>query len=143
MKFYNNLKDYTLECDWNIVLPIYNSSEEINRVKKINPNLRNALYPLTRNYLNTYFNNSKFDFSNYESFIPDCATSMYSFFVMTFGYVPGTGGNKGVRALPAVPGGQGISFGTNPFFGLFDLNSPILWILLAIVGVIAIKKITD
>ena len=137
-----NLSDPVLECNWTTVLPVYNSAIEKNRVKKINPNLVMASYPLTREFLNNHFNENKFGFSNYSSFIPDCAASMYSFFIMTFGYAPGTGGTIN-KAIPAVPGGQGISYGFNPFFGLFDINNPILWILLAAVGIIAVKKITE
>lgn len=136
------LKDPVLECDWNILLPIINSTDERNRVKRINPNLVSASYPLTRDYLNSYFNNNKFSFSDYKSFVYDCSASMYSFFVMTFGYVPGTGGSRNLP-LPAQPGGQGVSFGFNPFFGLFDVDSPILWILLILAGALVIKKITD
>lgn len=129
-----------LECDWNKLLPIYNSDQEKNRVKRINPNLRVANYPLTREMLNNHYNQNKFNFSG--SFIYDCGASMYSFFVMTFGYVPGTGGSKNFP-VPAVPGGQGVSFGFNPFFGLFDIDNPTLWILLILVGAVVVKKILD
>lgn len=140
----NKLKDeYSLECNWDIVLPVYNSINEKNRVIKINPNLKIANYPLTRNYLNEYFKTHKFNFSNYSSFIYDCAASMYSFFIMTYGYKAATGGNTGNQALPAVPGGQGISFGFNPFFGVINLDSPILWILLAVAGVLIFKKVIE
>lgn len=131
--------DPVLECNWNNVLNIYNSSDERNRIKKINPNLIVASYPLTREYLNNYFNNNKFNFSDYSSFIYDCAASMYSFFIMTYGYKPGTGGTVG-KALPAQPGGQGISFGFNPFFGLFDVGNPMLWILLGIAAIVIVKN---
>jgi len=134
--------DPVLECNWNTVLPVYNSSDERNRVKKFNPNLIMASYPLTREYLNNHFSNNKYGFSNYSSFIYDCAASMYSFFIMTYGYAPGTGGTIN-KAIPAVPGGQGISYGFNPFFGLFDIDNPMLWILLALAGIIIVKKIND
>ena len=128
-----------LECNWNNALPVYNSSAERNRVRKINPNLFAAGYPLTREYLNQYFDENKFSFSGYSSFVKDCAASMYSFFIMTYGYKQ-SGTTGGGQALPAVPGGGGISFGFNPFFGLFDIDNPLLWILLAIGVVVLIKK---
>jgi hypothetical protein len=136
------LHDPVLECNWINTLPVYNSSTERNRVKRINPNLVTAGYPLTREYLNSYFEQNKFSFSNYSSFIPDCAASMYSFFIMTFGYQQ-SGSNAGGGALPAKPGGGGISYGFNPFFGLFDIDNPILWILLLAGGIILVKKIID
>jgi hypothetical protein len=133
------INDPQLECNWNVVLSVYNSDTERNRVKQINPNLNVSVYPLTRDYLNNHFQNNKFGFSNYSSFVYDCAASMYSFFVMTYGYVPGTGGTI-TKAIPAVPGGQGISFGFNPFFGLIDISNPMFWILLALGLIILIKK---
>jgi hypothetical protein len=136
------LRDPVLECSWEVTLPVYNSWEERDRVKKINPRLINAPYPLTRDFLNSYFDNTKFNFSGYSSFIRDCSASMYSYFVMSFGYTPGTT-TGGSGALPAIPGGAGISYGLNKFFGLFDLNSPILWILILIIGGVAIKKAVD
>ena len=135
------LSDPVLECNWDNVLAVYNSQAEKNRVRKINPNLITASYPLTREFLNSYFENNKFSFSGYKSFIYDCAASMYSFFIMTFGFEQS--GNNGGGALPPAPGGGGISYGFNPFFGLFDIDNPILWILLAIGGVLVYKKITD
>ena len=134
------LRDPVLECDWN-VLSIYNSQAERNRVVKINPNLRLAPYPLTREYLNSYFDNNKFELSG-NQFIRDCSASMYSYFVITYGYTPKTV-HGGGSALPAVPGGSGISYGFNPYFGLFDIDSPILWFLLIGLGIIVIKKYTD
>ena len=136
------LSDPVLECSWSNTLPVYNSATERNRVKRINPNLSIAQYPLTREYLNNYFNTNKFSFSDYSSFLYDCAASMYSFFVMTYGYKQSSS-NAGGSALPAKPGGGGISYGFNPFFGLFDINNPILWILLLAAGIIVVKKITD
>jgi hypothetical protein len=136
------LNDPILECNWDVTLPVYNSIEERNRVKKINPNLWSASYPLTRTFLNDYFNKNKFSFSSYSSFVYDCAASMYSFFLMTYGYNQ-SGNQGGASALPAVPGGGGISYGFNPFFGLFDIDNPLLWILLAIGGILIYKKISD
>lgn len=82
------MDDPLLECDWSKVLPVYNSTAERNRVIGINPNLRLANYPLTREYLNNYYKNNKFNISNYSSaFYFDCAASMYSYFIMTFGYM--------------------------------------------------------
>lgn len=133
-----NIMDPILECNWNNTLNTYNSIQERNRVRQINPNLISANYPLTREFLNNYFNTNKFSFSGYSSFIYDCAASMYSFFIMTFGFKQS--GNQGGGALPAVPGGGGISFGFNPFFGLFDISNPLLWILLALGVVVLIKK---
>lgn len=136
------LHDPVLECNWNNTLPVYNSTEEKNRVRRINPNLSKAVYPLTREFLNNYFSTNKFSFNNYSSFIYDCSASMYSFFVMTYGYEQ-SGHSSGGNALPAVPGGGGISFGFNPLFGLIDVDSPIFWILLIAVGIIVVKKVTD
>lgn len=135
------LSDPVLECSWLNTLPVYNTTAERNRVNRINPNLRIAPYPLTREFLNNYFNENKFSFSGYSSFIPDCAASMYSFFVMTYGYKQS--GTKGGGALPAVPGGGGISYGFNPFFGLLDIDNPVLWIVLVLAGVLVYKKITE
>ena len=132
--------DPVLECDWNKTLYEYNSIQERNRVRQINPNLMLASYPLTREYLNTYYNNNKFSFSGYTSFVYDCAASMYSFFIMTFGYKQSANSGGGNKAFPAVPGGGGISFGFNPFFGFFDINNPLLWILFALGIVVLIKK---
>lgn len=134
------IKDEILECDWNKTLSVYNSETERNRVKRFNANLIMAQYPLTRDYLNNYFNENKFSFSDYKSFIYDCSASMYSYFVMTFGYKPGSDGT-GKKILPgASPGGKGVSFGFNPFFGLFNIDNPMLWILLILAGIIIIKK---
>ena len=132
-----------LECSWSVLMPFINSSSERNRAIGINPNIRVAPYPLTSTYLNNYFDNNVFDLQSFsETFYRDCAASMYSYFLMTFGYSPGTGGNNG-KPLPARPGGQGISFGLNPFFGLFDLDNPLLWILLIAAGAVVVKKIAD
>ena len=140
----NSLKENpSLECEWSILLPFINSSGERSRAISINSNINVAPYPLTRSFLNTYFDNNKFNMANYQTtFFRDCAASMYSYFLMTFGFSPGTGGGGG-KPLPAKPGGQGISFGVNPFFGLFDLDSPALWLLLLLGGAIVVRKILD
>ena len=51
--------------------------------------------------------------------------------------------DKNRQAIAAQPGGQGISFGFNPFFGLFNMDSPILWILLLVAGFFVIKNVVD
>ena len=121
-----------LECDWNKVLPLYNSIEERNRVTRINRNLRIANYPLTRNFLNSHFNQS--DWSMKSSFNYDCAASMYSYFIMSFGKSEG-----GASSNFPVPTGAGVSTGYNIFnpFG-FDLDILPGWLWFLILGVVGI-----
>lgn len=140
-----SLKDNpNLECDWTVLMPFINSNSERTRAISINNNIRVAPYPLTSTYLNNYFDNNKFNLANFnQTFYRDCAASMYSYFLMTFGYSAGTGGNNPSLPVPARPGGGGVSFGVNPFFGLFDIDSPLLWLLMAIAAGVIVKKITD
>ena len=126
----------TLECDWNKLLPVANGNHERNRVIQINPNVRMAPYPLTRNFLNDYFMRSNFTIKN--QFNYDCAASMYSYFLNTYGYQPGGGGN-----FPIPTGAGGASSGINPAgFINADLFPP--WLLgLLLVGVIVFFKTRD
>jgi len=126
----------TLECDWFKLLPVVNNTDEINRVKKINPNIKLAPYPLTRQFLNNYFLNSEFNIKSQFTF--DCAASMYSYFLNTYGYSPG-----GASNFPIATGAGGASSGLNPAgFINVDLFPP--WLLaLLLVGVIVFFKARD
>jgi hypothetical protein len=122
-----------LECNWDVLLNFVNSPDEIRRAKRLNKYVSDINYPLTRSFLNNHYDSTGHD---KRSFSYDCAASMYSYYLMFYGYKVGSGSG----ALPASKGGQGVSFGTNPFFGLFNLDSPWLWILIALGIVIAVKK---
>lgn len=126
----------TLECDWIKLLPVANSEHERNRVLQINPNVRMAPYPLTRNFLNNYFMQSDFNIKN--KFNYDCAASMYSYFLNTYGYTPGGGGN-----FPIPTGAGGASSGINPG-GFINANLFPPWLLgLLLVGLIVLFKTKD
>ena len=121
-----------LACDWNVLLPYYNSVAEKSRAYNQNKNLIRAVYPLTKNYLQSYFDNTDFYL---KSFYKDrtCASSVYSYFVQTFGATEQTSGG-GANAAGGVTGNNS-SIGLNPFFGFkpfqFDDLPWWFWLLLA------------
>lgn len=129
-----------LECDWNKVLSIYNSNTERNRVKQINPNLSVAKYPLTRDYLNSYYVSTNYESLKKSITQYDCASAMYSYFVMSFGTVDGISGGNGSK--PGATGASPHSTGFNPY-GLIDWDflPSWMWLLLLAVGVITAKKV--
>jgi hypothetical protein len=140
----NNLsEDVTpvLECDFEKLLPYYNSVNERSRAYKQNTNLVNAVYPLTKTYLQNYYDNTNFYL---KSFYPDrnCASSIYSYFVQSFGATNQTSGG-GANASGGVPGNNS-SIGINPLFGFkpfsFDDIPLWLWLVLIGAGIILIKK---
>lgn len=97
-----------------------------------------ANYPLTRNYLNNYFNQS--DWNIKSSFNYDCAASMYSYFIMAFGRTEGGGASN----FP-VATGAGVSTGynfLNPLGIDFDVLPNWLWFLiLGVAGIWVYDKI--
>jgi len=135
------LREPVLECNWSTTLPIYNSNAERYRVKQINPNLAGAVYPLTREYLNSYYRSTNFPDLKRSITQYDCASAMYSYFVMSFGTATGSGGSG---SKPGATGANPHSTGFNPY-GLidWDLLPSWLWILLLAAGVLAVKKILD
>lgn len=134
------LSQNILECDWNIVLPFYNSVSERSRVAKINPNLKLAKYPLTRDYLNYYY--TKSDHKLKQSITQyDCASAMYSFFVMTFG-INTSNGDDGKK--PGATGAEPYSTGFNPFGVInWDILPSWAWWLILIAGILVVKKTLD
>jgi len=137
------LKNPVLECDWNLTLPVYNSIQERNRAKQLNPNLLRAPYPLTREFLNSYYRNTEFpDLKKTITFdLYDCSSAMYSFFVMSFGTVSGAGGGG---SKPGATGNEPRSTGFNPY-GLIDWDflPDWAWWLLLVAGVLIVKKVLD
>ena len=134
-----NLNDAVLECDWMIVLPVYNTSQERNRVISFNYNIRNAVYPLTRNYLNGFYNQTNYQHKSYFNF--DCAASMYSYFLTFYGRPAGYGASNFPFAT-----GAGVSTGynfLNPLGVDWDILPGWLWILILIGAVIVVKKAVD
>lgn len=128
------------ECDFNIILSFANSDAEKRRAVYQNKNLKSAPYPLTKNFLQSYYSNAAF--SNLKKTFNNinCAADVYSFFVMSFGYREGSGTSTG-----GASGAQ--SSGLNPFspvkvdlgftFGSFGVW---LWILLIGIGVYKLTK---
>ncbi len=126
-----------LQCLWEPVLNMANSTAERLRVQRYNPSLRSAPYPLTREWLNSYYNESSFYLKGFYDY-PDCASAMYSYFIATYEQTSQTSGG-GSKALPGRRG-EGTSLGFNPFFG-FD--SPLgfwLWLLILTGGYFYFKK---
>ena len=126
-----------LECDWNAILPFANSTEERLRIQKYNKALLYAPYPLTRDYLNNYYNLTNFYL---KQFLPqyDCASAMYTYWHSTYKQTSQTGGG-GSKAMQGRRG-EGTSYGFNPFFG-FD--SPLgfgLWAFIIFIGYNVLKK---
>lgn len=126
-----------LECTWEPILLMANSTAERLRVERFNPSLRSAPYPLTREKLNLYYNQTDFYLKRFHDY-PDCASAMYSYFLATYGQTSQTSGG-GSKAVPGKRG-EGTSFGFNPLFG-FD--SPLgfwLWLLILTGGYFYFKK---
>lgn len=136
-KSLNTLKDELLyfQCDWTIILNFANSLEEKSRAYNQNKLLKNAPYPLTKNFLQNYYNTTNFKAK--ESMKPvSCAAPVYSYFVQTYGFKEGegTGGGNAIGAT------SDPSYGFNPF-GLIPFNFSILpwWLWLALAGVVIYK----
>lgn len=127
------------ECSFDVILSFANSETEKQRAKKQNSNLKLVAYPLTKNFLQTYYLST--NFSNLKKTFTDinCAADVYSYFVMSYGYKTGT--NSGGAS------GAGQSSGLNPFspfkvdlgfnFGSFGSW---LWIILLGYGIYKATK---
>jgi len=126
-----------LQCDWQPVLLMANSTFERLRVEKINPSLRSAPYPLTRDKLNVYFTQTNFYLKDFYDY-PDCASAMYSYFIATYRQTSQTSGG-GSRAVQGKRG-EGTSFGFNPFFGFVSPLSFWLWLLILTGGYFYLKR---
>lgn len=99
--------NYSLECRFPVLLNFVNSSVEISRVTRLNKNISRALYPLTENFLKNYYSST--NYSNLKKTFKNgnCAADVYSYFVMSYGFVNGTGSNSGASGAN--------SSGLNPF----------------------------
>ena len=127
-----------LICDYNEALTWANSEAGKSYLIGRNKNLKN-LFPLTENFLRTYYVNT--DFGNYKNIFKNinCASDTISFLTSSFGFISGGTNPNGANAAQ--------SSGLNPFFGMklnagFDFGSlgSYLWILLVIGAVYMVKK---
>lgn len=135
--------DVTIEfnCNFDSLLLWANSIDGKNNAYRINKNLLVAKYPLTKNYLLSYYDSSNFYLKKYDVFKNrDCAAHVYNYFVQTFGKSYNTQSG-------ASPGGAGkaetFNTGLNPFFGFINLNIAGLpgWLWLALLaGIYVVVK---
>jgi len=121
------LSEILLECDWNKVLPYANSSAGISNAISQNRNIKANLFPLDRQYLNNYYNQTSF-VNLKKSFKPyNCAAAMYSYWLMSYGTgTTGTGQSAAGQVSGALP-----STGFNPY-GLIDWNILPAWLWIAL-----------
>ncbi|MBK9285054.1 MAG: hypothetical protein IPM51_12175 [Sphingobacteriaceae bacterium] len=137
-----NLKDdiFFKECDFNTILSFANSQTEKTRALRQNSNLKNAPYPLTKNFLQSYYNSRPF--SNLKNTFKNvnCAADVYSYFVMTYGFNVGSSGTGTASAA-------GQSSGLNPFSPFkidlgfnFGSTGLLLWLLIAGLVVYKVTK---
>lgn len=131
------MAEITRECSFDIILAYANNDAERNRAIRLNRNIKNAVYPLTKNYLQNIYNGS--DYSNLKKSFVDvnCAADVYSYFIMSYGKAEGS--QEGSKYAS----GAGSS-GLNPF-GLFDADLGFnfggyaFWLWLLIAGVVIYK----
>ena len=135
-------KDVVLNCDFSSLLNVVNQQSEIIRAKKQNRFITNNLYPLTKNFLQSYYLNSPF--TSYKKTFKDveCAAQVYSYFLMTYGYSSeaAVAQNAGSAFSPNSSGlGLLGQFNLDLGFNLGELLKSYWWIL-ALIGVIYISK---
>ena len=119
------------QCDFDIILSFANSESEKQRARSQNINVKNAPYPLTKNFLQQYYLSK--DYSNLKNTFKDvnCAADVYSFFVMTYGLKVGSNSNGA--------SGAGQSSGLNPFSPVkvdlgFNFGSFGSWLWILLIG---------
>lgn len=134
-----NDNNFSLECDFNKLLPFINSETEINRVVNFNKHIRKSFYPLNESFLKEYY--TKTDFANLKKTFKNssCAADVYSYFVMSYGYKNGSELGRDFAS-------GANSSGLNPLFGVnanlgFNLGQfSWLWLLLLAAGIYIMKK---
>ena len=119
---------FSLVCDFSQGLTFANMQSEKQRIININPDIAKIKYPLTKEFLQTYYNTT--DYSNAKNSFNnvDCFADVYSYLIMSYGKATGTGkdlvstgsGSSGI--LPFGLGNLGLSLPdwlTNLFGWLF------------------------
>ena len=110
-----NDETFSLVCDFDQGLSFANIASERNRIININPDISKIEYPLTKNFLQTYYNTT--DYSNAKNSFNkiDCFADVYSYLILSYGKATGTGkdltktgsGSSGI--LPFGIGNIGLS----------------------------------